>query len=53
MDKKFIIISKMLSNAQSLELKKAILEYLCNSQFTQSAKVFADEAKLSLDDVDP
>jgi hypothetical protein len=43
----------MLSNAQSIELRKAILEYLHNTNFTESAKVFADEAKLNLQEVDP
>lgn len=43
----------MLSNAQSLELKKAILEYLSNSQFDQTARAFAEEAGLNLAEVDP
>ena len=43
----------MLSKTQTEELNKAILEYLVNAQFADTAKVFAGETNLKAEDVDP
>jgi hypothetical protein len=43
----------VLSQSQQLELNKGILEYLQNNGYEATAKAFAEEVQLNIDDVDP
>lgn len=43
----------VLTQTQKSQLHKDILEYLANNEFPKTASIFADEAELSLENVDP
>jgi hypothetical protein len=43
----------MLTQSQKAQLHKDILEYFVNNQFQKTAETFANEAELSLIDIDP
>lgn len=43
----------VLTQTQKTQLHKDFLEYLVNNDFPKTAPIFADEAQLSVDTVDP
>ncbi len=43
----------MLTQSQKTQLHKDLLQYLSNNDFAKTAELFADEAQLSLSEVDP
>lgn len=43
----------VLTQTQKAQLHKDLLEYLANNEFPKTAQTFADEAELSVDNIDP
>ena len=43
----------VLTQSQKTQLHKDFLQYLVNNDFPKTAQIFADEAELSIDAVDP
>lgn len=43
----------VLSQSQMQQLNKDIIEYLQNNGYEATVKIFAEEAKLNIEDIDP